>query len=61
MGCIRILMSPSKRSTTKNEIEKFDFVWNDNNITTYSLPQKYLYEANECDHEIGGFDAMVLL
>jgi hypothetical protein len=44
---------------TKNEIENFDFVWNDNSqIATYSEPQKYLYEANSAIMKSGGFDAV---
>jgi hypothetical protein len=44
---------------TKNEIEKFDFVWNANSqIATYSEPQKYLYEANSAIMKSGGFDAV---
>nr|WP_314838647.1 class I SAM-dependent methyltransferase [uncultured Flavobacterium sp.] len=43
----------------KNEIENFDFVWNDNSqIATYSEPQKYLYEANSAIMKSGGFDAV---
>ncbi|MBB1194986.1 class I SAM-dependent methyltransferase [Flavobacterium sp. SOK18b] len=44
---------------TKNEIEKFDFIWNDNSqIATYSEPQKYLYEANSSIMKSGGFDVI---
>jgi hypothetical protein len=45
----------------KEKTETFNFIWNDTPQTSnYSLPQKYLYEANSAIMKSGGFDEVGL-
>ncbi|WP_347374691.1 class I SAM-dependent methyltransferase [Aequorivita sp. Q41] len=43
---------------TKPEIETFNFTWNETLETTYSLPQKYLYEPNAAILKSGAFNLL---
>lgn len=41
---------------TKQDVETFDFKWNEIAIAEYSLPKKYLYEPNAAILKSGAFD-----
>jgi len=43
---------------SKNEKQVFEFDWNSNSESHYSLPKKYLYEPNSAIMKSGGFSAI---
>lgn len=46
----------STKNFTKTNVESFDFNLNSVSNSNYSLPNKYLYEPNNCIMKSGGFD-----
>lgn len=51
-GAINIIT----RNFTKTSIEEFDFILNESLKSTFALPEKYLYEPNNCIMKSGGFN-----